>query len=410
MSERPDPLDQNAPPGSTAGDARSGGSTSAAGGRRRGLRGPWRWGCGLLSLLLVILLVGAGIWILALNNTLKNNIVQESLLPDEVDEDHTPDVPRNEDSDGDGKADLNVDCDDDGKPDVNLDSDYDGKPDFRLDEDGDCKADQPDPTGDGKAPDTEKAATAPATGAEGARNILLIGEDGVGAPYRSDVMILAHLNASGDEVTLIHFPRDLYVPIPGYGHNKLNAAYAFGGPQLLTSTFQGMLDVKIDDVAITDFDNFKSMTNELGGVTVDNPQDSPEFPKGQVTLETGDEALKFVRERKTLGQGDIGRGQRQMVFLQGLTKEAMSPAVARNPNRLSDMVDVGTRGVRVSGGLSVEEIRSLAFDFVRGGQGGVEYQTAPWTGPGTSPSGASIVEVDWPGMKQLGEDIRNDDL
>lgn len=456
MTDRPDELDVSRP--SHDRGATAVGATPAGGERRRGLRGPWRWGCGLLALLLALALAVAAVWFFNLDRTLKNNIVTEKLLPDEVGDDHTPDVPRDVDSDGDGKGDVNVDTDGDGKPDVNLDSDHDGKADYRIDADGDGTVDAkqprvkatgdpqdegdgrtppadlgPDADGDGAvdgdtnldgtvdakdkgtdgaAPNPDKDGTAdkPSEGASDTRNILLIGEDGVGAPYRSDVMILAHLSESGDKVTLVHFPRDLYVPIPGYGHNKLNAAYAFGGPQLLTRTFQGMLDVKIDDVAITDFENFKAVTNELGGVTVNNPQGSPEFPKGQLALENGDEALRYVRERKTLGLGDIGRGQRQMAYLSGMTNKAMSPSVASNPAKISDMVDAGTRGVRVSGGLSVGEIRSLAFDFVRGGKGDVSYQTAPWIGPGWSPSGSSIVVVDWPGMKALGESIRNGTL
>lgn len=443
MSERPhDPHLDPTGPGGGDGPRATGSSPAGTTPRRRGLRGPWRWGCGLLAVLVAIPLVIAAVWFFNLNSTLKDNIVHEALLPDEVDDDHTPDVPRDVDTDGDGKGDVNIDTDGDGKPDLNLDTDRDGKADYRVDSDGDGTVDATrgskdkggdDEDGDGRAdgdtnldgvvdekdgdgedskavpsPDEDGSADDPAPGADGARNILLIGEDGVGAPYRSDVMILAHLNASGDEVTLVHFPRDLYVPIPGYGHNKLNAAYAIGGPQLLTRTFQGMLDVKIDDVAITDFENFKAVTNELGGVTVHNPQASPEFPEGAVRLETGEEALRFVRERKTLGLGDIGRGERQMSFLQGLVDKAMSPSVASNPNKLSGMVDAGTQGVRVSGGLSVGEIRSLAFDFVRGGKGGLNYRTAPWLNVGWSPGGASIVVVDWPGMRALGETIRND--
>ncbi len=81
-------------------------------------------------------------------------------------------------------------------------------------------------------------------------------------------MVLAHVPADHRNVTLIHFPRDLYVSIPGKGKNKLNAAYAFGGAPLLVTTMQNLLGVKIDHVAVTGFENFKAMTDAVGGVDV----------------------------------------------------------------------------------------------------------------------------------------------
>ena len=81
-------------------------------------------------------------------------------------------------------------------------------------------------------------------------------------------MVLVHVPADHSEVTLIHFPRDLYVSIPGKGKNKLNAAYAFGGAPLLVTTMQNMLGVRVDHVAMLGFEGFKSMTDAVGGVDV----------------------------------------------------------------------------------------------------------------------------------------------
>ncbi|SNC73655.1 transcriptional attenuator, LytR family [Kytococcus aerolatus] len=413
-------------------------------------RNPWRIGCGLLVLLALLTGIGGAVWVWNLNRTVENNIVHEALLPDEVEDGHPPGVRVDVDSDGDGKADTNLDTDGDGRPDKNLDSDHDGKADYRTDgsadwdggylEDeggepapqpsgtsgapapqpsGTSGAPAPQPSGTSGAPaprksvapqapkDAEEKATNPDVDAEGARNVLIVGEDAGGGAQRSDVMILAHLNAAGDKATLIHFPRDLYVPIPGYGHNKLNAAYALGGAPLLTQTFQGALNVPVDDVVITDFDHFAATVDEVGGVTVDNPHASPKFGAGQVTLGSGSEALRFVRERKTLSQGDMGRGQRQMAVLQATAREAMS---TRNPNRVNSVLDAATRNVRVSGGLTTQEIRSMGFDFLTG-RGDIEYRTAPYAGLGWSPDGRqSIVIADWPGLRSLGDQIRNDTL
>lgn len=407
--------------------SRASGATPADG-RRGPRRSPWRIGCGLLALLALLLGIGAAVWVWNLNRTVENNIVHEALLPDEVEDDCPPGVEVDVDTDGDGKPDVNVDTDGDCRPDKNLDSDRDGKADYRTDDSADWDggyiedeggkpAPQPSGTAGESAPqrsvapqapkDAEEKATEPDAGAEGSRNVLIVGQDEAGGSYRSDVMILAHLNAAGDKATLIHFPRDLYVPIPGYGHNKLNAAYAFGGAPLLAQTFQGALNVPVTDVVITDFDHFAATVDEVGGVTVNNPQGSPEFAQGTQSLETGEEALRFVRERKTLALGDMGRGQRQMAVLQATAQEAMA---TRNPARVNGVLDAATRNVRVSGGLTTQEIRSMGFDFLTG-NGDIEYQTAPYVGPGWSPDGRqSIVVVDWAGMRQLGDQIRADTL
>ena len=73
---------------------------------------------------------------------------------------------------------------------------------------------------------------------------------------------------------LISFPRDLYVSIPGNGKNKINAAFAFGGTPLTVRTLEGLLDTRMDHVALIDFAGFIALTDELGGVTVNNPHAS----------------------------------------------------------------------------------------------------------------------------------------
>ena len=164
------------------------------------------------------------------------------------------------------------------------------------------------------------------------------------------------------------------------------------------------------DVVITDFDSFSSTVDALGGVTVHNPQPSPKFPAGTLRLESGSEELAFVRERKTLALGDMGRGERQMAVLSGVFDAATSASVAGNPNRVQAILDASTRNVRVSPGLSVGEIRRIGMDFVTG-RGDVTYRTAPWAGIGWSPGGRqSIVVPDWAGIRALGEKVRTDTL
>ena len=82
---------------------------------------------------------------------------------------------------------------------------------------------------------TTKDSSAKVPLAKGAQNILLIGSDSRGsvANGRSDVIVLMHISSDRKKVYLVHFPRDMYVDVPGHGKDKINAAYAYGGPQLL---------------------------------------------------------------------------------------------------------------------------------------------------------------------------------
>jgi LCP family protein required for cell wall assembly len=96
---------------------------------------------------------------------------------------------------------------------------------------------------------------------------LLIGSDSRTsvANGRSDVIVLVHISRDSKMVHLIHFPRDMYVDVPGHGKDKINAAYVYSGPRLLV---RKLVDVPIDHVAVIGFDGLKAMTDAVGGVDV----------------------------------------------------------------------------------------------------------------------------------------------
>ena len=168
----------------------------------------------------------------------------------------------------------------------------------------------------------------PAKGSGEAINYVLMGSDsrdvGNAGHGRSDVLMVMHLAADRKSAYMISFPRDMYVPIPGHGKNKINAAFAFGGPQLTVRTLEGLLDTRMDHVALIDFEGFIQLTEELGGVRVYNKYGSVSggynFPVGNVTLR-GEEALAYVRERKQLPHGDLDRAERQRAVLQAILGE-----------------------------------------------------------------------------------------
>ncbi|ADU47671.1 LCP family protein [Intrasporangium calvum] len=244
-------------------------------------------------------------------------------------------------------------------------------------------------------------------------NYLLLGSDAgpgrVGG--RSDVMVLVHVPEDKHNVTLIHFPRDLYVSIPDHGKNKLNAAFAFGGSPLLVQTMQNLLGVEVDHVAMVDFEGFKRMTDAVGGVDVKVEEASTgngvTFNEGTMHMD-GETALIFVRQRKQLSEGDISRGRRQQAFIKALMLKTLSAETLTNPIRLKDFIDAATSNLIVDQDLDVGTMRSEAFSMkgLRGRD--VRFITAPFTGFGTSPEGASIDIVDEAGMDALGEAIRTD--
>ena len=246
-------------------------------------------------------------------------------------------------------------------------------------------------------------------------NYLIIGGDaGPGrSGSRSDVMVLAHVPADHRDVTLIHFPRDLYVSIPGKGKNKLNAAYAFGGAPLLVTTMQNLLGVKIDHVAVTGFENFKAMTDAVGGVDVNVEEASNtegiQFDEGLMHM-NGTQALAFVRERKQLSEGDISRGRRQLAVIKAIMLKGLSREVITNPIKLKDFLQAATDNLTVDQKLDVGGMRSeaVAMRNLRGSD--IRFVTAPFSGFGTSPEGGSIDIVDQGRMSDLGKAIREDDL
>lgn len=99
-------------------------------------------------------------------------------------------------------------------------------------------------------------------------NILLIGEDAAreGQNGRSDTMMLVQLDPAGGSVKLVSFLRDLYVPIRGHGSTRLNAAYVFGGEQLLCETLTDLFGVRIDRTAKVDFASMAALIDKMGGV------------------------------------------------------------------------------------------------------------------------------------------------
>lgn len=246
-----------------------------------------------------------------------------------------------------------------------------------------------------------------------ALNFLVIGTDSRDLSVergRSDVIVLMHISDDRDRVDLVHFPRDLFVPIAGTGgSSKINAAYAYGGAPLLMQTLQPLVDVPIDHVVMVNFESFKAMTDAIGGVDVQVTEAGGGFSAGMQHM-NGEQGLQFVRERKSLSQGDISRGERQMQFVKAVMLKALSRDTLTNPVRLANLVDAATTNLTVDEDLEVGDMRNLGFSMrdVRGGD--VHFWSGPWCGIASHPVAGSIVVMSDPQMATLGEHLRSDTM
>ena len=152
-------------------------------------------------------------------------------------------------------------------------------------------------------------------------NILLIGQDlREGETHaRSDSMILCTYNKATRQITMTSFLRDLYVPIPGHGSNRINAAYAFGGTRLLQKTIDQNFRIAIDGSIEVDFSHFSEIIDHLGGVEIELRQDEADMinqlagsnlTEGVQRLD-GFQTLTYSRIRSLDIDGDVSRTNRQ---------------------------------------------------------------------------------------------------
>ncbi|MFD1663614.1 LCP family protein [Streptomyces caeni] len=224
----------------------------------------------------------------------------------------------------------------------------------------------------------------------GAQNILLIGSDsragdgngrygrdsGAG---RSDTVILLHLAADRRSATAVSLPRDLMVDVPSCRRpdgsrtapvfTMFNYAFAGGGSACTIRTVEKLTDIRIDHHVVVDFHGFQEMVDAVDGVQVclkapiDDKDARVKLPAGKVTLD-GEQALGYVRARKSLGDGsDTDRMERQQRFLGALLGKVRSDGVLLNPAKLYPVLDAATSSLTTDPDLA--NLRGL-YDLVRG--------------------------------------------
>ncbi len=174
------------------------------------------------------------------------------------------------------------------------------------------------------------------------RNILLIGADKAkGGASRSDSIMIASVNRKTGKITVVSILRDTHVDVPGHSESKINAAYAWGGANLLIQTIEQNFGIKIDDYATVDFEMFTALIDGLGGIDVEVTEDEADYinnrhkygkeekpetvPSGENVHLTGYQALWYARIRKL--DSDFNRTERQRKVIAAIMEKAKDMGV-----------------------------------------------------------------------------------
>ncbi|WP_042212597.1 LCP family protein [Demequina mangrovi] len=232
---------------------------------------------------------------------------------------------------------------------------------------------------------------------------------------RTDTIMVLHKPESGP-TALISIPRDSYVEIPGNNANKINASFAWGGPQLLVETVENLTGLTVDRYLEVGFTGVGEIVDALDGVRlcydedVDDKLSRLKWEAG-CHVADGDTALAFARMRYSDPLGDIGRAQRQQQVVARVADEILSPATILNPFQLVPVVGAGLDAFRVDENAGPFDLVQVALAFNSGRGGDAVSGTPPIASMNYRVSGAgSTVLLDPDQLDQFWEDIAEGNL
>lgn len=218
-------------------------------------------------------------------------------------------------------------------------------------------------------------------------NILLIGIGGSNHPggQLADTIMVVSIDPKQKAVAMLSIPRDLYVPIPGYGSSKINSAHSTGvshqketggGPELVKKTVANILDLPIHYYIRADFEGFIKLIDELGGITVnvEKALSDPFYPDEEMLgyepfyINSGEQklsgtiALKYARSRETTS--DFDRARRQQQILLAVKEKATKLGVVTNPKKITDILKILGDHIRTDMQINeMERVLSLMKDY-----------------------------------------------
>ncbi len=221
----------------------------------------------------------------------------------------------------------------------------------------------------------------------GTLNILVLGIDQVEAVNRSDTIILARIDIDRKTASVMSIPRDTRVAIKGYGYQKVNHAYAYGGISLLKDTIVNLTGVPVNYYLTLNYSTFPKVIDAVGGVDVyieksmkyiDNAQNLYiDFSPGRYHM-NGEDALKYVRYRMD-AMGDIGRMKRQQDFAKTFLKKVFSPAILPRIPELIELImseiktDIPVKAaLQLAGQLKDMQLKNIRFFTMPGQPANIE--------------------------------------
>lgn len=227
----------------------------------------------------------------------------------------------------------------------------------------------------------------------------------------TDTMMLVHISPAHSRVTVVSLPRDTWVNIPGHGMNKINAAYALGGPRLMVQTVEQATGLTINNYVEVSFLAFVKIIDAIGGVNVclpvglHDPSSGLNLPAGRHHA-NGITALEYARDRHSFPLEDIARIQDQQSLLSTALSKLLSAGTLANPFRLDELLRTVLPVLRVDKGLNVaalaDEMRGITSRdvvFVTVPLGNVNY---------TTPTGLSAVLWNQSQASRLFAEIQSD--
>ncbi len=182
---------------------------------------------------------------------------------------------------------------------------------------------------------------------------------------RSDTIILVRIDANVGKATLVSIPRDTKVEIEGHGTQKINAAYAFGGPAGAVEAVEKMSGVEISHYAEIHFDELEKAVDQLGGIWVDIPESNDQTGASNTGVElnagmqrlNGEQALAFARERYGYNEGDFQRAENQRIIVQAIADTVLSLPPTELPGAVQSLANC------ISTDYSLDELVNLAQTF-----------------------------------------------
>ena len=185
---------------------------------------------------------------------------------------------------------------------------------------------------------------------------------------RTDTIMLLH-TGSGPNL-LLSIPRDSIVDVPGHGEEKVNAAYAFGGPELLVETLESETGIRIDNYVEIGFGGFVNVVDAVGGIEI-CPEERMKDRLANLNIKKGCQeadgvtALGYARSRHTSALGDIDRARRQREVVSAVGSEAMSPWSVLNPVRYVRLAGAGAESLAVGEDTGPFDTARFAFAMTR---------------------------------------------